>query len=81
MPQEFTLTVTIYPDGRVTGLVEGVKGPSCEKVSSALAALGREVEHHHTPDWDQPEPVVGLGSVLDDEIEASSGEISIGSGW
>ena len=56
--QDFTLTITISPDGEtVVGQVSGVKGKVCSDIVALLDQVGDEIEHHHTADYDTPEPV------------------------
>jgi hypothetical protein len=58
MPQEFTFTITISADGEtVEGQVEGMKGRKCEDVQHVLDQIGAEVEHRHTAEYDESEPV------------------------
>lgn len=56
--QEFTLRIVISADGEtVTGEVHGVKGHSCEDVQHVLDEIGNEIEHRHTHEYDEKEPV------------------------
>ena len=58
MGQQFELTIEISADGRtVTGTITGIHGHKCENVAALLDEIGLEVEHRHTPDYDQVEPV------------------------
>jgi len=56
--QDFELTITISPDGEtVEGEVKGIKGHGCGDVQKLLDKIGDELEHRHTPEWDQRVPV------------------------
>jgi hypothetical protein len=56
--QDFTFTIDISADGQtVEGTVTGMTGHKCSDVSKILNALGQEVEHRHTGDYDKTEPV------------------------
>ena len=56
--QEFTLTINISADGEtVEGTVTGMQGKGCSNVAALLDRVGQELEHRHTDDYDQAEPV------------------------
>ena len=56
--QDFTLTITISPDGEtVEGAITGIKGKRCSNIAALLDKVGEELEHCHTADYDEPEPV------------------------
>lgn len=58
MSQDFEFVITISADGEtVTGEVKGLKGHKCEDVQHVLDQIGNEIEHHHTAEWDEKEPV------------------------
>lgn len=58
MSQEFTLIITISEDGETaTAEVNGIKGRKCSDVAKMVEELGEVIEHRHTADYDQPEPV------------------------
>jgi len=58
MSQEFTFTITISADGEtVEGQVKGMKGHKCESVQHVLDQVGEEIEHRHTVEYDESEPV------------------------
>jgi hypothetical protein len=58
MPQEFTFSITISADGEtVEGQVHGMAGHKCEDVLHVLDQIGEEIEHRHTSEYEQSEPV------------------------
>jgi len=62
----------IYPDGRVTEIVRGVKGQSCEKVTEAInKQLGNVVASQPTEEMFEQE------IVIDQTIQEKAG----GGGW
>jgi len=50
-----TITVKIFPDGKITSKEEGVSGPKCKELSAFLDDLGVVVEDTNTPDFYKPD--------------------------
>jgi hypothetical protein len=56
--QEFKFVISISADGEtVEGEIKGIKGHKCEDVQHVLDQIGVEVEHRHTAEHDESEPV------------------------
>ena len=72
--QAFTLTITISTDGEtVVGEVEGIKGKRCSDISALLDKVGEELEHRHTAEWSEPEPVqIQTGPITSTQILGQS---------
>ena len=49
--QPHEIVIKIKPDGSIESTVQGVAGPSCEKLLEWLAELGEVTEEGHTPDY------------------------------
>jgi len=56
--QEFTFNITISADGEtVVGEIHGIKGKKCTNVARLLDTIGTEIEHRHTAEYNEREPV------------------------
>ncbi len=51
--QPHVIEISIDPNGKITGEVTGVEGPSCETLTAWLDSLGDVIEHKHTKDFDK----------------------------
>lgn len=71
--QEFTFQIMISADGEtVTGEVQGIKGKRCEDVQHVLDEVGKELEHRHTWEYEEKEPVRLGGSSAGDKLHLGS---------
>lgn len=55
MSQPHTITITIAPNGKVTGEVKGVSGPTCTTLTAWLEEIGEVTVDRHTADYRKPE--------------------------
>ena len=52
---QHTIVIDIKTDGKITGEVKGVSGPSCAPLSEWLDELGTVLEDRKTPDYSRPD--------------------------
>jgi Protein of unknown function (DUF2997) len=77
------LEYTIYPDGRVTQKVFGVKGPDCLKLTKEIEdELGVVISTEYTEEYyEEPVMVNTVVNVVQEEQEGGGGANNGGGGW
>jgi hypothetical protein len=60
MSQPHTITITLHKDGKMTTVVDGIKGASCAEATQWLDRVGETVEHQPTAESFEVEVGVNL---------------------